>query len=303
MDPFFAILSERNEAMRERNMAIAEIKQAIAQRDMAILERDAAVTDRDHARMQRDDAIAQLQLKTDSMNTSIVIHNPSESAMSVSLGAKQMQMQQQQQQQQRRQHLPNYSEVAFNPREVPFSDVFPQSTAGSKATRAKRGKHAKEKKTVSPNKALKPARKIAKKRTRVSNKQLTATSHHSSDSGRSGNLEKQIVLKGGLSLNELGLDDVNLPVPFCSCTGKPQSCYKWGKGGWQSACCTTALSMYPLPQMPNKRHSRMGGRKMSGGAFTKLITRLASEGYDITVPIDLKTYWAKHGTNRYITIR
>uniref|UniRef100_A0A7N0UAX6 GAGA-binding transcriptional activator n=1 Tax=Kalanchoe fedtschenkoi TaxID=63787 RepID=A0A7N0UAX6_KALFE len=182
-------------------------------------------------------------------------------------------------------------------------DVFPQSSAASKTTKARKGKRAKEAKTVSPKKPLKPARKIAKKGTRASSKQLTATSQHSSDDGTSGNLDKQIVLKGGLSLNELGLDDVNLPVPFCSCTGKPQSCYKWGKGGWQSACCTTALSMYPLPQMPNKRHSRMGGRKMSGGAFTKLITRLASEGYDITVPIDLKNHWAKHGTNRYIIIR
>uniref|UniRef100_A0A7N0TKV0 GAGA-binding transcriptional activator n=1 Tax=Kalanchoe fedtschenkoi TaxID=63787 RepID=A0A7N0TKV0_KALFE len=94
--------------------------------------------------------------------------------------------------------------------------------------------------------------------------------------------------KGELSLNELNLDDVNLPVPFYSCTGKPRSCYKWGNGGWQSARCTTALSMYPMPLMPNKRHSRMDGCKMSGNAFTKPTTRLATDGYDITVPIDMK---------------
>ncbi|CAM8985653.1 hypothetical protein QQ045_007640 [Rhodiola kirilowii] len=303
MDPYFVAWSERNNAMRERNMAIAEVKQAVAERDMAIMERDAAVADRDHAKMLRDNAIAQLQLKSNSMNASIVIHNPSESGVSVSQGVKQMQMHQQQQQPQRRRHIANFSEVAFNPREVPFSDVIPQSTAASKTTKSKKGKQAKEKKTVSPNKTLKPTRNASKKGTRIYNKQVTSVPHDSSDNGTSSDLDKQIVLKGGLSLNELGLDIVNLPVPFCSCTGKLQSCYKWGKGGWQSACCTTTLSMYPLPQMPNKRHSRMGGRKMSGGAFTKLIARLASEGHDITVPVDLKNHWAKHGTNRYITIR
>ncbi|KAL9690467.1 hypothetical protein QQ045_010865 [Rhodiola kirilowii] len=393
MDPYFAILSERNNAVRELNMVIAEKRQAIADREMAIQQRDAAVADRDHARMQRDNAIAQLQMKTISMNPtqlqmktvsmnpSSVIQNPSESGVSVSQGTKQIQMLPQQQQQ-RRYHMVNYSEVAFKPLEVPFSDVFTQSTTTAlKTMKSKKGNRARETKTVSSvkalkparktkavssnkalkpareaktvssttalkpasvtktvsstmalkpagetktvsinkdlkptretktvssNKALKPARKISKKGTRNSDKQLIVPPHASSDNGTSekgGNLEKQIVLKGGLSLNELGLDYANLPVPFCSCTGNPQSCYKWGKGGWQSACCTTSLSMYPLPQIPNKRHSRMGGRKMSGGAFTKLIIRLASEGHDITVPIDLKNHWAKHGTNRYIIIR
>ncbi|ERN14459.1 hypothetical protein AMTR_s00185p00053620 [Amborella trichopoda] len=94
-----------------------------------------------------------------------------------------------------------------------------------------------------------------------------------------------------------------MPIPVCSCTGVLQQCYKWGNGGWQSACCTTQISMYPLPVMPNKRHARVGGRKMSGSAFTKLLSRLAAEGHDLSVPLDLKDHWAKHGTNRYITIK
>nr|CAD1835415.1 unnamed protein product [Ananas comosus var. bracteatus] len=106
-----------------------------------------------------------------------------------------------------------------------------------------------------------------------------------------------------LGLNQVVFDESTMPVPVCSCTGKYQPCYKWGDGGWQSACCTTTLSMYPLPVMPNKRHARVGGRKMSGSVFKKLISRLAAEGYDLSMPIDLKDHWAKHGTNRYITIK
>ncbi|EAY99518.1 hypothetical protein OsI_21488 [Oryza sativa Indica Group] len=106
-----------------------------------------------------------------------------------------------------------------------------------------------------------------------------------------------------LGLNQVAFDDSTMPAPACSCTGKLRQCYKWGNGGWQSSCCTMNISMYPLPVMPNKRHARMGGRKMSGGAFTKLLSRLAAEGHDLSTPVDLKDHWAKHGTNRYITIR
>lgn len=56
--------------------------------------------------------------------------------------------------------------------------------------------------------------------------------------------------------------------------------------------------------LPNKRHARVGGRKMSGSAFNKLLSRLAAEGHhDLSNPVDLKDHWAKHGTNRYITIK
>ncbi|KAL4566414.1 hypothetical protein LXL04_030529 [Taraxacum kok-saghyz] len=94
-----------------------------------------------------------------------------------------------------------------------------------------------------------------------------------------------------------------VPIPVCSCTGVFRQCYKWGNGGWQSACCTTTMSMYPLPSIPNRRHARVGGRKMSGSVFNKLVSRLADEGCDLLNPVDLKEHWAKHGTNRYITIK
>ncbi|AEE86992.1 unnamed protein product [Arabidopsis thaliana] len=98
-------------------------------------------------------------------------------------------------------------------------------------------------------------------------------------------------------------DEMTMPVPMCTCTGTARQCYKWGNGGWQSSCCTTTLSEYPLPQMPNKRHSRVGGRKMSGSVFSRLLSRLAGEGHELSSPVDLKNYWARHGTNRYITIK
>lgn len=104
-------------------------------------------------------------------------------------------------------------------------------------------------------------------------------------------------------LNLVTFDEKTMPVPVCTCTGAAHQCYKWGNGGWQSSCCTTTLSQYPLPQMPNKRHSRVGGRKMSGNVFSRLLSHLAAEGYDLSSHVDLKDYWARHGTNRYITIK
>ncbi|KAL9238264.1 hypothetical protein vseg_012710 [Gypsophila vaccaria] len=106
-----------------------------------------------------------------------------------------------------------------------------------------------------------------------------------------------------LGLNKIDFNDSIVPVPGCSCTGTFRHCYKWGNGGWQSCCCTNNISSFPLPLKPNKRYGRKGGRKMTGSVFSKLLNRLAIEGYDISRPVDLKEHWSKHGTNRYITIK
>ncbi|KAK4747764.1 hypothetical protein SAY87_014350 [Trapa incisa] len=106
-----------------------------------------------------------------------------------------------------------------------------------------------------------------------------------------------------VGLNLIAFDESTMPGPVCSCTGEAHPCYKWGNGGWQSSCCTTRISMYPLPQMPNRRHARMSGRKMSGSVFIRLLTRMAKADHDLAVPLDLKDYWARHGTNRYIIIK
>jgi hypothetical protein len=104
-------------------------------------------------------------------------------------------------------------------------------------------------------------------------------------------------------INGIDLDLSRIPTPVCSCTGTPQQCYRWGAGGWQSACCTTSISTYPLPMSTKRRGARIAGRKMSQGAFKKVLEKLTGEGYNLNNPIDLKTFWAKHGTNKFVTIR
>ncbi|GAB2219610.1 hypothetical protein Droror1_Dr00007247 [Drosera rotundifolia] len=104
-------------------------------------------------------------------------------------------------------------------------------------------------------------------------------------------------------INGIDMDISSIPIPVCSCTGVAQQCYRWGSGGWQSACCTTNMSMYPLPMSTKRRGARIAGRKMSLGAFKKVLEKLVSESYDFSNPIDMRTYWAKHGTNKFVTIR
>lgn len=120
---------------------------------------------------------------------------------------------------------------------------------------------------------------------------------HSVQRARSVKKTTEIVING------IDLDISSIPIPVCSCTGAPQQCYRWGSGGWQSACCTTNMSVYPLPMSTKRRGARIAGRKMSIGAFKKVLEKLAAEGYNFSNPIDLKIFWAKHGTNKFVTIR
>lgn len=104
-------------------------------------------------------------------------------------------------------------------------------------------------------------------------------------------------------INGVDLDFSSIPLPVCTCTGTPQQCYRWGCGGWQSACCTTTISMYPLPMSTKRRGARIAGRKMSQGAFKKVLEKLASDNYNFGNAIDLRYHWARHGTNKFVTIR
>lgn len=104
-------------------------------------------------------------------------------------------------------------------------------------------------------------------------------------------------------INGFNIDLSGIPTPVCSCTGTPQQCYRWGAGGWQSACCTTSMSVYPLPMSLKRKGSRIAGRKMSLGAFKKVLEKLAGDGHQLKDSIDLKLFWAKHGTNKFVTIR
>lgn len=119
----------------------------------------------------------------------------------------------------------------------------------------------------------------------------------------SGQRPKSTKINIDVVINGVDLDIRGIPIPVCSCTGTPQQCYKWGSGGWQSACCTTTISMYPLPMSAKRRGARIAGRKMSQGAFKKVLEKLACENFNFANAIDLKSHWAKHGTNKFVTIR
>ncbi|XP_077231395.1 barley B recombinant-like protein D [Tasmannia lanceolata] len=277
-----AVMTERDVAIQERNLALAEKKAALAERDMAILQRDAAIAERNNVMMERDSAMAALEYARENvMNGGSGANCPP--GCGVPRGTKHI-------------HHPHHvhhpspmGNAPYHTREIHTNEPFPEAyEASGKPRRVKRPR--KEPKAQLPSKrATKSTRKV-KKEGEDLNKQFEEA--------------KQLEWKGQeLGLNQVTFDDSSMPIPVCSCTGVLQQCYKWGDGGWQSACCTTTMSMYPLPVMPNKRHARVGGRKMSGSAFTKLLSRLAAEGHDLTTPLDLKDHWAKHGTNRYITIK
>ncbi|GFZ08724.1 basic pentacysteine 7 [Actinidia rufa] len=90
---------------------------------------------------------------------------------------------------------------------------------------------------------------------------------------------------------------------FCN-KGWLKSLFKqWGAGGWQSSCCTINISEYPLPMSSSRPGARLAGRKMSIGAYGKLLCRLGAEGHDLSRPVDLKNHWARHGTNKFVTIK
>lgn len=145
----------------------------------------------------------------------------------------------------------------------------------SKAAEVLRPKKAKKKSSPSPKKkgGSSPSRKVEKKK------------NHED-------------IHGGVMMDFSGV-----PGPVCSCTGVPRQCYRWGAGGWQSSCCTTSLSEYPLPMSPMRPGARVAGRKMSIGAYVKLLHRLAEDGCDLSYAVDLKNHWARHGTNKFVTIK
>jgi hypothetical protein len=85
----------------------------------------------------------------------------------------------------------------------------------------------------------------------------------SAQRGRSAKKTAEIMING------ISMDISVFPIPVCSCTGSPQQCYRWGCGGWQSACCTTCISVHPLPISTKRRGTSIEGRKMSLGALRK----------------------------------
>ncbi|XP_078448346.1 basic pentacysteine 6 [Wolffia australiana] len=290
------VMAERDNAIQERNLALSEKKTALAERDMAILQRDTALAERNNAIMERDSAMAALEYARENGITT----NGCPPSCPVPRGAKHL-------------HHHHHQLSAMHPssqlpdpasyahRDLHISEAFPLSVYSENAVKA-RGRAKR------PRKETKAQAQAGPRKVQKTQRKRRATAKNGAGSGGE-DLNKELGLNKhewknqDLGLNHVAYDETTMPAPVCSCTGTVHQCYKWGNGGWQSACCTTTVSMYPLPVMPNKRHARVGGRKMSGSAFAKLLSRLAAEGHDLAVPLDLKDHWAKHGTNRYITIK
>ncbi|XP_068645544.1 barley B recombinant-like protein D [Aristolochia californica] len=300
-----AIMAERDAAIQERNVVLSEKKAALAERDMAIMQRDAAIAERNNAIMERDSAVAALDYaRENAMNGG---GSTIPTGCGVPRGAKHMHHQ-------HVHHSTPVAEAPYHSRDMHISEAYPISSNADnimKSRRAKRPRKETKAQTQVSNKKGKASRK-SKRGGEDLNKQVSVLKQlewkgqdmtNGEDLNRQNSVSKHEWKGQDLGLNQVTYDDSTMPVPVCSCTGTMQQCYKWGNGGWQSACCTTTLSMYPLPVLPNKRHARIGGRKMSGSAFNKLLSRLAAEGHDLSTALDLKDHWAKHGTNRYITIK
>ncbi|KAM3196029.1 hypothetical protein ACQJBY_071948 [Aegilops geniculata] len=291
-----ALMSERDTAIMERDHALAEKKAAMAERDMAFAQRDSAMAERNAAIVERDNALAALELaRTNGFN----MNNGTGFNPGPLNGAKNYHHHDQQPHAQS-----SPLQLADSPydhaREMHISDAYPISTAPVSAA----GKAKKAKKNSSQASPLKRPSGVLRKTKKAGGDWRDAgMSGVGEDPARAAFEMKNEWKDQDLGLNQVSFDESSMPAPACSCTGVLRQCYKWGNGGWQSSCCTMSMSMYPLPVMPNKRHARMGGRKMSGSAFTKLLSRLAAEGHDLSASVDLKDHWAKHGTNRYITIR
>lgn len=287
-----AITAERDAAIRERNMALEERKRAFAERDMAMLQRDAAIAERHAAIQERDEAISSLRYRDSSMNDNSTAHDSLGNELVTGdrhfLYEKQM----------------GVSDAACSPvgsvRDANVDLTEPSETAKPRKGRQPKDGNVMKTSNKSPRTGKRMAEGQSKQVHSVAPHSLSTEQNEDSDDE---DITKQGSWKNNLGLNQINFDESSMPVPVCTCTGSPQPCYRWGNGGWQSACCTTTISMYPLPQMANKRYTRVGGRKMSGGAFSKLLNRLAAEGYDFSTPLDLKNHWAKHGTNRYSTLK
>lgn len=297
MKQIMTIMAERDAAIQERNLAMSEKKTALAERDMALLQRDSAIAERNSAIMERDNAIATLQYRENTMNNTNNTSSSCPPGCQISRNVKHVHHPHQYQQE----------DINLGGTGSGVGSALAVSPPPPEPAKSRRVKRTKETKSVTTGKKTSRSSRKVKLECDDLNKAMYEDTHEweggSSGGGDLNHGSKPEWKDQDLGLNQVAYDDTTMPIPVCSCTGVFRPCYKWGNGGWQSSCCTTTMSMYPLPQVTNKRYSRVGGRKMSGGAFAKLVTRLASEGYDLSTPLDLKDHWAKHGTNRYSTVK
>lgn len=259
------IAAERDAAFAERERAIFERKAAIDERNAIIQQRDAAMTERDNAVRERDNAIAALRFQENTMNSTCGIQRSSK-------------------------RKKQRSKPVQASQKMKMTDSFPVQAIPFPAVKVCKTRQTKQVESVQTE-ALYSPQKLKKIREELNR---PVSKYEFKSECDTQNL--------GLT-NQINFDSSTMPTPVCSCTGVQRQCYKWGNGGWQSSCCTTNLSVHPLPRMDNKRHSRVGGRKMSGSVFVRSLSHAAEQGHDLSMPLDLREYWARHGTNRYVTIK
>lgn len=300
------IMAERDAALMEKSTALAERLAAYAERDAAILQQDIASADRDSAILSRDaalTALAKLEKKSSGRR------RPSQTALDEVMHGSKLS-----QRMELAEHCTFASEFHPDAANASHSGIMvldSESTHLQGVHRFSRDKESqieilvrtKRKATTEmadathrgkhPRAAPKKARNWPA--THQGQQQQPEPERETANEGTRGS---ELV-----NNRNFRSSSVPTPIPYCSCTGVNQQCYRWGNGGWQSACCTTLISMFPLPLNPKKRGSRVAGRKMSAGAFDKLLEKLVAEGVNINLPVDLREHWAKHGTNRYVTLR
>lgn len=296
------VIAERDAACLERDTALAHKKAAINERDSVYIERDIAVAERDAAIIERDNAVIALDAARGHMALSwnhykrqVELRGKDGTAMHasipnvVSFGAEEMHT-----------FSADSSMIGFVCNSDRVQPVLRQKYRPPK----KEGSKMNRRKSMFDTEATEGMKADVKKKNAKLQQQDTHV-HEGAIVPFVGQVVEPQLPKGRAQHKEP--DDatilLNTPIPFCSCTGMNQPCYRWGNGGWQSACCTTSMSMHPLPINPKKRGYRVPGRKMSASAFQKLVKKLSQEGADVSQPLDLRSFWAKHGTNRYVTIK
>ncbi|CAI9777873.1 unnamed protein product [Fraxinus pennsylvanica] len=262
MKQIMAIMAEKAAPIHERNFALSRKKAALAERDVTILQRDSAIVDRNNAMIERDKAIATLQYQENAMNGGNV--SQCSFGCQISHGMKHIPHLQQ------HVHHSHMSEAPFDTGDTHVNDTIPLSPIAPEPAKSHGTKHAKKAKVVTSTRKTTKSSKKVKWESEDIDRTLFKKSQGESGSDMGFTSDELNMPLGGekpgwkdqdLGLNQVAFDESTMLVPVCSCTGAFRSCYKWGNGGWQSSCCTTNLSMYPLSAVPNKRHARISGRK------------------------------------------
>eukprot|EP00249_Psilotum_nudum_P010211 c22403_g2_i1 orf=624-1337(+) len=202
------VITERDAALLERNTAIAEKKAAYAERDSALLQRDVAYADRNSALMERDAAVAALDMiraererreGTTNEAATKLMHMVN---MAVSCPLLETDLQ----------AMPRGS-TDFG---ISYDGKPPvkQVKQGKKVQKENAKKRKAVVQTGQDTKATKSTSK-RKKQQQIPSESTPKVEKH----------KQQLEVKATGSFI-YGVSTI--PIPYCSCTGANQPCYRWG---------------------------------------------------------------------------